>query len=155
LDKDALMRNEDLLGLEPPRVDAHAPVVGTIPPAALLPPTLGASDSYTADHDMWVLAGRTGGQQFIGGAASPVAIGDNLYRPQYAPLSKVAFAPYEIAHRTWTNLFHPQPVTADRTPRPDWNPFRMLRNWPMQAAAGLRYTVFGGPQTPSPRGRAT
>lgn len=125
----------------------------TVPPAPYAPLYVdtGPSDAYTAG--MVAMRSTGAGQSaFRGAGASPVATGSRMYRPQYTPLAQVAFPVYDAAHRTWQNLFHPLPPTADAVPRPDWNPFASLQNFPMKAYAGLRVTVFGGPRTTSVKG---
>lgn len=114
-----------------------------------------ASDSFAAFHGPIALAGSPYQMRQVTPDPSPVVLGDKFYRPQYVPLSQVAFAAYDATHRTWKSLFHPLPVTADRTPRPDWNIYQTLQNWPMKAVSGLRITIYGGPQAPSPKGSAT
>jgi len=111
-----------------------------------------ASDSMT--YAQRTIVGTTGQQRWGEGGVSPVKLGTAMHMPQYSPLSQIAFGPFDANNRNWTNLFHPQPPTADKTPRPDWNAFDTLNNWPMRAASGLRTTIFGGPQQASPKGKA-
>lgn len=125
----------------------------TVPPAPYPSAGMldtGPSDSYSAGTAVLQASGA-GQARFGGSGASPVLTGSRMYRPQYMPLAQVAFPAYDAAHRTVSNLFHPLPPTGDAAPRPDWNPFASLQNFPMRAYTGLRTTIFGGPRTPGPR----
>jgi hypothetical protein len=106
-------------------------------------------DNDAAYAPVTIVSGSAGQQVFApAGPVSPAA----LHAPQYSPLNAVAYPAFDELHRDWTNLFHPLPPTAASAPAPDANPFATLRNWGMQAVAGLRVTVFGRPQSPSLKG---
>lgn len=140
--------------MRPPAVD-YAPDVPTVPNAPMMPPVAGASDRYAADGGNVVIGGTAGMQRKIGGGAPVAMRTDHIAAPQYTPLSRVAFAPYDASHRTLSNLFHPPAPTDLATPMPDvWNPFTSLRNWPSRAYAGLKISVFPGPRAPTPKGRS-
>jgi hypothetical protein len=125
----------------------------TVPaPAWPQPSSMADSSSVTATLENRVIGGPAGQQRFLSGAA-PVVVGSAMFQRADAPLAQVAFAPFDATHRTFQNLFHRPAPTDDATPRPDWNVFATLQNWPMKAVAGLRTTIFGGPQSPRPTGK--